>query len=468
MPRTTRWPNQQEAFDFAMQRSAVMLDMDMGTGKTRVAIDLILSHNVRSVLVCCPKSVMSVWLREIDKHGPYDREWRTWTARGNQTVAVKAECMTDFNEYGCPWPDMVKVCVINYDIAWRLPMRNAILRMQPDMVILDESHRAKAAGSKVSRFMAMLGKRTYYKLCLSGTPMANSPLDLYGQYRFLDPMIFGTRYDAFRDKYAIMGGPERNFVIGYQNQDQLMAKFRSIAYTCKMEDIKDRLKLPDLLPHQTVEVTLPAKDMKLSKKLTKEFIAEAGDGKTVVLKNVLHKMLRLQQIASGFTMAQENPLDIPELVELNTAKEDALTDLMQDMPPLAHLVVFAVFKHDLEACVRSARKVNRNVYQLSGAANELEDWNLWGGVLVVQIQAGSEGIDLTKANTCVYFNLPTSVAMYEQSMARLYRPGQTQPVNFIHLVAADTIDADMLESMNNRRSLFDDFANGNRSYGFLR
>ena len=61
----------------------------------------------------------------------------------------------------------------------------------------DESHRAKAAGSKVSKFLALLGKRVHYKMCLSGTPMANSPLDVYGQYRFLDSSIFGTNHYLF-------------------------------------------------------------------------------------------------------------------------------------------------------------------------------------------------------------------------------------------------------------------------------
>ena len=460
------WPNQMEALKFALVHDSTMLDMDMGTGKTLVAINTILYRKVKYVLVLCPKSVMSVWEREIMKHGPYpDTEIKVWTAAGKRTVAKKAEAMQQFLSSTGP---ETKVCVMNYDIAWREPLRHTITLMLPEMVILDESHRAKAAGSKISRFLGMLGKVVPYKLCLSGTPMANSPLDLYGQYRFLDPSIFGTRFDAFREQYAIMGGPERNFVVGYKNQSSLMTKFRSIAYSCKLDDIKDRLKLPDRLPHQTIEVELPEKDMKLSRQLAKEFIAQDSEGGTIVLTNVLHKLLRLQQITSGFAVMQDGPLDDTYTKSLNTAKEDALCDLMQDMPSLARLVVFVVFRHDIGASIRAADKAKKKAFEVSGKMNQLKAWEVLGGVLVVQIQAGAEGIDLTKANNCVYYSLPTSVALYEQSMARLYRPGQTKPVVFTHLVAKDTIDVDMLYGMENKRSLFDDFVKGNRSYGFLK
>lgn len=459
------WPNQQQALTQVMSRPATMLDMDMGTGKTLVAIRSILAYNVQSVLVVCPKAVMPVWEREIIKHGPYSVDIKVWTANANSTVSVKASDMEDFISNN---PGSVKVCVVNYDIVWRGPMRTIIDLVPPEMVILDESHRAKAAGSKVSKYLAMVGKRTRYRLCLSGTPMANSPLDLYGQYRFLDPTIFGTRFDGFRDQYAILGGPERNFVVGYKNQDILMAKFRTIAYSCKMEDIKDRIKLPDKLPHSVIPVTLPNKDMKLSRDLAKEFIAQDESGGVIALPSVLHKLLRLQQITSGFAVMQDNPLEDPYQRELNTAKEDALSDLMLDMPSSAFLVVFVVFKHDIDATMRAATKAKKNIFEISGRANQLEEWRKYGGVLVVQIQAGAEGIDLTVANTCVYYSLPTSLALYEQSLARLYRPGQTKPVNFIHLVAQDTIDEDMLDSINNKRSMFEDFANGKRDFGFIK
>src|SRR5699024_4796093 len=130
---------------------------------------------------------------------------------------------------------------------------------------------AKAAGSKVSKYLAMLGRRVRYKMCLSGTAMANSPLDVYGQYRFLDPTIFGTNHYYFLQRYAILGGPERRFVVGYKNQKELKEKFQSIAYSCRMSDVASRLKLPKYLPPMERMVKLPARDMVTSNRLAKEF-----------------------------------------------------------------------------------------------------------------------------------------------------------------------------------------------------
>ena len=96
-------------------------------------------------------------------------------------------------------------------------------------------------------------------------------------------------------------------MVGFKNQQELREKFQSIAYSCKMANIKDQLKLPEVLPSRVVNVKLPNRDYKTSKALSKEFIAECAEGKYIVLKNVLNKILRLQQITSGFCVSQDTP-----------------------------------------------------------------------------------------------------------------------------------------------------------------
>ena len=185
-----RWPNQEEAFNFSMSHNASMLDLDMGTGKTRVAIDVAFARNdCYRILVVCPKAVVGVWRENLRKFAR-DNNWACWDL---QKGSVKAK--TDNLREWLKTPATKQFVVINYDSVWHAPMGDLILKSKFNMVVLDESHRAKAAGSKVSKYLAMLGKRTRYKMCLSGTPMANSPLDVYGQYRFLDPTIFGTNQD---------------------------------------------------------------------------------------------------------------------------------------------------------------------------------------------------------------------------------------------------------------------------------
>lgn len=458
-----RWQNQEEALGFALEHPHCMLDMEMGTGKTRVAIDTVFSReDSKIVLVVCPKAVVPVWRENLEKFatGP----WTCWDIQKG-TVATKTDKLKKWI-IGTD-PDCRVFVIINYDSVWRHPMEREILLVGFDTVILDESHRAKAAGSKVSRYLAMLGRQVKYRMCLSGTPMANSPLDIYGQYRFLDPSIFGTNYTNFRDEYAIMGGPERRFVVGFKNQNRLNNKFSSIAYTCRMSDIAERIKLPNALPDAVRRVELSSKDMKIINDLNEEFIA-ACDSSVITANNVLVKMLRCQQITSGFCYTQENPLDDGEIKELNTAKEDALTDLLEDMPGSSHVVVFCVFKHDLDAVARSAEKLKEKHFELSGRVNQLEEWKKCGGVLAVQIQAGAEGVDMTLANHAIYYSLPHSLALYNQSRARLYRPGQQRPVHFIHILARGTIDEGMYRALQKKEDIIQSIKRGVFDFGYMK
>ena len=466
-----RWPNQEEAVQFALSHPACMLDMEMGTGKTRVAIDTVFERlDVHKILVVCPKAVISVWRDNLKKfYGRDNKVWVCWDLQTG-TVKTKTENLRRWlmHEEGMYY-DSKKFVVINYDSVWRKEIGEFIYKKAKfDMVILDESHRAKAAGSKVSKYLAMVGKTVKYKMCLSGTPMANSPLDVYGQYRFLDPSIFGTNHNLFLQKYAIMGGPDLKFIVGFKNQMELKERFDSIAYHCRMSEIVDRLKLPEVLPTSTVKVNLPAKDMKTMKDLNKEFIAECGTGH-VIVSNVLIKILRLQQITSGFCQTQESVFDQPEEQELNTAKEDALKSILEDIDYKDNVVVFCVFRHDLEAVRAAALGGGRRYFELSGACNTLEDWKKCnGGVIGVQIQAGAEGVDMTKANHAIYFSIPHSLAMYNQSKARLYRPGQTRPVAFCHLIAEGTIDESLHRSLEQKKDIIESIKNGTFDFGSFR
>lgn len=458
-----RWENQEEAFKFGLKHPAVMYDMDMGTGKTRTAIDVVYARpDCYRVLIVCPKSVIldKVWKKNLEKFAP-NQNYGYWDSTKG-TVQKRAEDLKEWLRH----PVARQFVVINYDSVWRKELGDLVLKSQFNCVILDESHRAKSAGSKVSKYLAMLGKRVHYKMCLSGTPMANSPLDVYGQYRFLDPTIYGTRYDLFEQQYAIKGGPDMKFVVGYKNQKELNAKFQSIAYTCKMEDIKDKLKLPPVLPPITRSIQLSSKDMKTIRELSKEFVAACGSGQ-VVVNNVLTAMLRIQQITSGFCVIKKDVFSQEEEESINTAKADSLAEYLEDVSPSSSVVVFCIFKHDLDVIRDVTLKAKRKYFEISGRANTKKEWDeTEGAVIGVQIQAGSEGVDLTKAHYAVYYSIPHSLAQYNQSRARLYRPGQLQSVSFCHLIVADTIEESLYRSLERKEDIIESIKAGTFDFGY--
>ena len=297
---------------------------------------------------------------------------------------------------------------------------------------------------------------------------------MYGQYRFLDRSIFGTSHERFLQRYAVLGGPERKFIVGFKDQQDLMERFRSIAYTCHMSDVADRVKLPEALPPQVIGVELPKGDMATLRDLERDFVAECAGG-FVAASNVLVKLLRMQQVCAGFCEVVDGPMGEGEAREVNHAKADALRSVLQDLDPAERVVVFCVFRHVLEEVRRVALLEGRPAFELSGREHTLDVWageggvhDGHGGVIAVQVQAGAEGVDMTCASHAVYFSLPHSLALYEQSRARLHRPGQSRPVSFLHLIAEGTVDEAMYSSLQRKRDVIDEIRAGTFDFGYMK
>ncbi|RKJ39243.1 hypothetical protein D7X94_12990 [Acutalibacter sp. 1XD8-33] len=122
--------------------------------------------------------------------------------------------------------------------------------------------------------MHRLGDQARYKLILSGTPVQNDAMDIFSQYRFLDPTIFGQNYYTFRSRYAVMGGFNKKQVVGYRDMDELIRKEHSIAYRVTKEEAVD-------LPEQTFEnriVTLGKKERGIYNQLKRDSVAQLEGG----------------------------------------------------------------------------------------------------------------------------------------------------------------------------------------------
>lgn len=434
------WRQQAEALVYAEGNHAALLAMEMGTGKSRVVVELVNRKRPRAVLIVCPVSVLGVWRREFAHYGT-DAEL---LILDKGTVKQKQE---EAHEFIMRPSDKPRVVVINYESAWRKPFGEwASWTIFWDLIVADESHRAKSASGRASRWLSKLsGKR---KLALTGTPMPHSPLDIWAQYRFLDPTIFGRSYIAFRSRYAVINPMFPSQVKQWINQEELAAKVGSIAYQCKA----DVLDLPEAL-HETRAVTLSPATMRIYRELEREMVAEVEAGK-VTAANALVKLLRLQQITSGYVQPDEG---VPFILDL--AKQNALEDLLEDLPTREPVVVFCRFRHDLAVVRDVGRKLDRRYGELSGEHKDgltpQATMNPDVDLLGVQIQSGGVGIDLSRAAYAVYFSIGYSMGDYLQSLARLHRPGQRRCVRYYHLVATDTVDEKVYAALEARQNVVD-------------
>lgn len=454
------WEHQTRAGEFLQDKEGAMLAMEMGTGKTRCAIDFMESIGARLTLILAPLSVVDhVWPREIQKHG--SRETATIIPLGTKAGTIR-EKMGKAAE-GLRLATARKgpaVVIVNYESAWREPLGGFLKNIHWDLLVMDESHKLKTAASRMSRFASQVADRSRRRLALTGTPMPHSPLDIYAQYRAIDKRVFGVSNQEFKAQYGefevvakpivkkdengndVITLPKR--VTSYKNLEELNQKFYSLAFRVTAAETLD---LPGAI-ETYMHVELGKEARRLYNQMAESFIAEMESGDIVTAANALARLVRFQQLTSGFARTADG-----KTIEIDQAKIQALGDILDGLPPAEPVVVFARFQSDLDAIAGLAKKMERPNFEISGRVKELDEWNEAGGVLAVQIQAGGLGLDLTAARYCVYYSLGFNLGDYLQSIARLHRPGQTSLVDYIHLVAAESIDEIVIEALANKEDV---------------
>ncbi len=411
--------------------------MEMGCGKTLSALEVVArlhaADHVHRVLVVAPGSVVPVWAREVE-FLRVDVELRQLLGSKKKRVGAIEDM----------WSGALQIAVINYESAWRLG--DELIGWGPDMVIADESQRIKGHASKQTKGVTRIGKTAVYRLALSGTPVTNGPLDVFAQWRYLDRSIFGDSYYAFRARYAIMGGFEGKQVVGFKALDELIAKAHRIAYRVTKAEALDLPETTDVI----VPVVLGAPARKAYDALKRDSVAAFDDGETSVT-NVLTRLLRLQQIASGAV-----PMDDGTLQTVGTEKMDAACEVIDDaLGEGGKVVVFARFRAEVDAMCKRYDGVCAALHGDIAQDDRGEEVRRFQEdadcrVMVAQLQVGGAGITLHAASTMVFVSLGFNYGDYEQAKARIHRIGQTQKCTYVHIVAQDTVDETIIDAMQRK------------------
>ena len=226
------WPHQREAAQHIGQDYAFYLHGGMGVGKTACAVIAVASFDLRMTLVLCPASVVQVWPGEFAKYAAAPCEVLPLDARaGSIAKRVKAAEMARKKAEALGRPLVV---VINYEAAWREPFAKWAANEKWDLLVLDEIHRIKSAKGKASKWVEGLRSRADHVVGLSGTPMPWGPTDIFGQFRALDPGIFGTSITRFRLRYEAQAfvvrpdaKPDRRVLLGLEQMDSLSGPWRA-------------------------------------------------------------------------------------------------------------------------------------------------------------------------------------------------------------------------------------------------
>lgn len=425
---------------------------EMGCGKTlttiAVAGALYNLGKIDRVLVVAPTSVCSVWPHDLNQFAAFP--WEARVLLGDKKKRLKA-----LNELE-KWPfKALRIAVINYESTHREGIYEALAAYKPDLIVCDESQRIKNPSAAQSKALHKLGDAAPFRMILSGTPVQNNAVDLYSQYRFLDPAVYGANFYAFKNRYCIMGGYGQHQIVGYRNMDELVEKEHSVAYRVTKEECLD-------LPQQTFinrYVQFTDAEQAIYEQLRKSSFLELETGENVTATTILTMYLRLMQLTGGFLTADESTR--PK--QVNTAKLDALADIVDDYVVDAgkKLVIFARFRAEIAAIenLLRLRKIQYgSIYgdvPMEERGKIVEDFqtNPDTKVFVAQIQTAGLGITLHAASTAVFYSYDYNYANYAQALARIHRIGQRLPVTYIHLVVDGSIDEKILAALENKEDM---------------
>jgi SNF2 family DNA or RNA helicase len=422
------------AINRIIEQPIVGLFLDMGMGKTICTLtavaELLKNNRVNRVLVIAPLRVAeSTWSREAEK---FDHTAHLKVAKvlGSKKAREAALC------------NHTDLYVINREnVVWLV---DYFKHNWPfDMVIIDELSSFKS--HKAKRFKALAKVRKYIKrmVGLTGTPAPNSLMDLWAQMYLLDEGVrLGKRFTGFQDRYFIpdQRNYQTNTIYSWkikQGADEVIHKrISDICLSLKAEDFLD---LPRRV-NNVISVPLPERISKIYKKLEKDLLLpfEEGDIVADTAANLTNKLL---QMANG-AVYDENGV----FKEIHDEKLKALEDVIEAANGRP-VLVFYNYRHDLKRI-----KVKYPEARTLESSDEIEEWN--NGhipILLVHPKSAGHGLNLQfGGHILVWFGLTWSLEEYQQANARLYRQGQQNHVIVHHLVTKDTIDEDVMKSLEGK------------------
>jgi SNF2 family DNA or RNA helicase len=418
---------QKTAVDFAISRDGAGLFLDPRTGKTWIGLSIIQESNAYDVLIVGPKT----------------NKITTWHKLITELLPDYVVCF-DFDTYKDAKGSR-RILLVHYEELPKVIKRAA--RIEWDLVIADESQRLKARNSGQSRNLRKL-RHAKRRIALSGTPMDKQEIDLWAQMRFFAPDEFGVDWRPFDEYFLKPTG-----YMGYQRkfrEDRLEEFYSRIKPHCLRitRDVAG-IKEPELI---WVPVQILGEQRRVYDQMEQELIVELTKA-TVVAKLEVTKLVKLQQITSGFIRDEEGVDHY-----LWKAKERALRRLIKNnlTPPA---IIFCQYTCETEVVARVCREFSDSVVILRGDVKEkdriamIKDFQL-GKIdyMVCQQRTGGVGVDMYYARNAIFYSHTHSFIDFDQAKSRMDIPHAEPPKIFLIYVCS-SIDTDKKDAISLKRSL---------------
>ena len=447
---------------------AILAD-EVGLGKTIEASiiykELAVRGLARRALILTPASLVGQWQGELA-----------------EKFFERFDTPTDPDD----WANVTKA-IISHDRARTRRHAEEILRHRWDLVIVDEAHKVKSHRGATYQFIEKIERD--FILLLTATPLQNDLRELYNLVTLLRPGQLGT-WQEFRAQHLVSGDHRQP-----RDPEGLRALTHEVMIRTRRSSVVDDLDLPPRRPsHPEVRLTRAERDLydrttEFLRRLYREgFVApvqaeEAEDevrrrrptGKGILQLAVIHLRQRLcssaRALAESLAHVAAGERVTPAYRDIarqlakraagikTHAKLDVLTELLRDTPD--RLVVFSDHRPTIQLIEERVRKLKRQPIVYWGAHSTPErDKRIRAfqddpRSVLIATRAGSEGRNLQFCNVLVNYDLPWNPMVVEQRIGRLHRIGQTREVHIVNLAAQGTIEAYILQLLDQKIKLFE-------------
>ncbi len=426
---------QKYAIEFIKKNPVAAILLDMGMGKTSIVLSALNelmydSFEVTKVLIIAPLRVArNTWSDEIKKwdHLNGIRYSIAVGTAAERLAALKADAdIYIINRENVPW--LIEDSGLPFDF---------------DCVVVDELSSFKNWQAK--RFKALMKVRPKIRriVGLTGTPSSNGLMDLFAEFKILD---MGERLGRFISQYRVnyfkpdrMNGP---IVYTYKllpgAEERIYDRISDITISMKATDY---LEMPELLSTE-YKVYLDEDERSKYEEMKDELVLQLPGGE-ITAANAAALSGKLSQLANGAIYDDDGSVNA-----FHERKLDALEDLIESANGKPVLVAYW-FKHDLARLTERLNKL-KVVFEKLDSDKSIEKWNA-GELQVGLIHPASAGHGLnlqSGGNVIVWFGITWSLELYQQTIARLWRQGQTSgTVTVIHIITAGTVDERILKAL---------------------
>ena len=434
--------HQKEAYDKLQRTKVGALFMEMGTGKTRTALELAVERlndgKVDCILWLCPVSVKQTIANEVKKH----LENSKYNLVDSSPIQ---NCQADIYITGI---ESISQSDKNYHNIFQ------IVDNKKPFIILDESSLIKNKYAKRTKRIWRLSEHCEYKLILNGTPISNNEQDLYCQWYFLDYRILGyTSYHSFAANHLEFHEDYPSMIVRTHDIEQLVSKMSPYLYQIKKSQCLD-------LP----EKTYTSRWFNLSPHVMEYYHHAKMDVLSRPIENdwdcswLYELFTTLQKIISGLTIEKEyiykKITDDPRIKTLLSA--------INEMPN-KKAIIWCHYKHEIKNICKILNKKGYKTAEFWGEISqiqrdeELEKFKNDAQFLVANKSCGAYGLNLQFCNYAIYYSNDFSWATRKQSEDRIHRQGQKNKVHIIDIIAENTIDERIYQCLQEKESLVDSF-----------